>query len=349
MAKTKNDVEKMGRKEKEDLMKLLAESLGVAGESIQSNPTKKNLMFASPSGATPTRMGNEGRKRKNGSDEIMDQGGKRPRQMSTTHDEGYRVEKVFLSGISEPIRKNGITFGKAILKAMPDIKIKDIHFTRSGAVILLPATPLDCNKLLKEDWSKHSFLGSNVQASVDKNKKIEYKAVVTQVDPDLDDEEVKEEIEARNDLKVTEYIRFLNKETKAKTYKILISLENEDKQRQVLTNGVYIGLKVHLTKGKVKTQAIPPASVLNAKNGIQTIVALIVRVSEHAFGVQLITSTVTVLIFRKGIDQKQSAQTAKRLILHGLRTALPLPLHHINPIKRPPPEWLPPHLSLRQI
>ena len=168
MAKTKDrlkeDVGKMGRQEKEDLMKMLTASLGADGG--EGHVAKKINFTPSMSEPRPARDQSQPRKRKSGGDEV-DQGAKRHKQMST-RDDGYIVEKVFLSGISEPIRKNGITFKEGILRALPNLKIKDIHFTRLGTVILSPATPQDHNKLIEEDWSKHSFLGSNVQASVER-------------------------------------------------------------------------------------------------------------------------------------------------------------------------------------
>ena len=164
------------------------------------------------------------------------------RQMSTS---GGKVESVFLSGVSDNVKKNGIVFKREFSKALPHINITQVHNARSGSVILTPATPADFSRLMKEDWSKHVSLGINIKASTDKGKKVEYKAVITGVDPELDDDVLKTEIEERNQLKVTELVRLLNKGTTTKLWKVKITLENEEAQRRVLKNGIYLGYERH--------------------------------------------------------------------------------------------------------
>ena len=168
---------------------------------------------------------------------------KQPRQISPTNSSG-RVENVFLSGVSDNVKKNGITFRKEFSKALPQVNLTKVSFTRSGSVILFPSAPEDFSRLIKEDWSKHVSLGSNIKASTDKGKKVEYKAVITGVDPTVDDDELKLEIEDRNNLKVTDLVRFLNKGTQTKTWRVLICLENEETQKRVLRNGIFLGLEL---------------------------------------------------------------------------------------------------------
>ena len=158
---------------------------------------------------------------------------------------GGKAESVFLSGISNNIKKNGISFQREFSKALPQIKISQVNFTRSGCVILSPATPEDFSRLMKEDWSKHVSLGLNITASISKSKKVEYKAVVTGVDPDLDDDELKNEMEERNQLKVTSIARLLHKGTKTKTYKVMVCFENEETQKRVIRNGLFLGFQRH--------------------------------------------------------------------------------------------------------
>ena len=57
------------------------------------------------------------------------------------------------------------------------------------------------NRLMKEIWTKHVSLGNNL--SRNRNKKVEYKAIILAVDPDLDDDSLKQELEERNSLKLT--------------------------------------------------------------------------------------------------------------------------------------------------
>ena len=138
-------------------------------------------------------------------------------------------------------------FRKEFSRAVPNITIKDFNVTKSGCVILSPATPEDFSRIMNEDWSKHVSLGNDISASISKNKQVEYQAVVLGVDPDLDDQTLKEELEERNSLKLTSVSRLFHKNPRTKTWKIMITLENEDTQKQVLRHGVHIGYKHHNT------------------------------------------------------------------------------------------------------
>ena len=167
---------------------------------------------------------------------------KKPRQMSPIT--SGKVEPVFLSGLKDEVN-NGISFEREFTKAVPHIKIKQVHFTRLGCAVLTPAAPEDFSRLMKEDWKSHLSLGSNLEASLDKSKTVEYKAVVTGVDPSLDDDVLKEEMEKRNNLTLTSIARFLHKATKAKTWKVIICLENEETQKRVLKEGIFLGFTHH--------------------------------------------------------------------------------------------------------
>ena len=61
------------------------------------------------------------------------------------------------------------------------------------------------NRLMKEIWTKHVSLGNNLAVflSRNRNNKVEYKAIILAVDPDLDDDSLKQELEERNSLKLT--------------------------------------------------------------------------------------------------------------------------------------------------
>ena len=181
------------------------------------------------------------RKRKNG-DEAAAIDAKRHRQMSTG---AGKVESVFLIGINANITKNGKIFKKEFSKALPNIKIDKINITGSGTVILSPATPEDFNRLMKVEWAHFSTLGSNISASLPRTKKVEHKVVVTGVEPDLDDDTLKTELEERNSFKVTGLTRLVNKETQARTWKVIVCLENGEAQKDALWNGVYLGWTVH--------------------------------------------------------------------------------------------------------
>ena len=166
---------------------------------------------------------------------------KRQKQISAS---GGKFENVFLTGFKPEIIKNGIVFQREFDKAVPNIKLSYVNITRAGTVIAAPATPEDFSRLMKEDWAKHTTLG-DVKASTSKNKKVEYKAVVTGVSPELDDDDLKTELEARNGLKLTNIARLVNKESRTKTYKVIVCLENEETQKRVLKEGVYLGYQLH--------------------------------------------------------------------------------------------------------
>ena len=172
----------------------------------------------------------------------MAMGAKRQKQMSPS---ATGVQVVFLTGLKSDVIKNGISFQKEFSKAVPHIKLDKINITRSGSVVLSPSTPEDFSRLFKEDWSKHDALGSNILVSLPKGKTIQYKAVITDVDPDLDNDDLKAELEDRNSLKVTGITRLLNKETRTKIRKVIVCLENEETQRRVLRDGIYLGYQLH--------------------------------------------------------------------------------------------------------
>ena len=74
---------------------------------------------------------------------------------------------------------------------------------------------------------------------------IEHKVVITGVDPELDDDILKEELESRNNLKLTNISRFFHKETKTKIWKVGVVLENEETLKRVLKDGVFLGYTRH--------------------------------------------------------------------------------------------------------
>ena len=164
---------------------------------------------------------------------------KRPRQQGSNN--GYKTETVFLSGVKDLVRKNDIVFQREFSKAVPGIKIKNAFFTRSGSVGLIPATPHDVNALLAEDWTNHTNLGDSVKASPDRSKIIAHRAVITGVNPDLDDDSLKEELEDRNNLKLTSIKRLPNRATGTGSWKVILGLEDEGTQKRVLRDGLLLG------------------------------------------------------------------------------------------------------------
>ena len=198
--------------------------------------------FISFHGGHSVDRGRSGSRKRKPEAEAENTDSKRHKQLGSN---GARVESVFLTGVKSEVRKNGIVFLSEFKKAVPHIEIKKTVFTQSGSVILTPATPEDFSKLMKEDWSKHVSLGTSISASLPKSKKLEYKAVITGVDPDLDDDTLKTELEARNNLKLTSIARLFNKEKRTKTYKVIITLENEESQRRVIHSGVFLGCQLH--------------------------------------------------------------------------------------------------------
>ena len=186
------------------------------------------------------RSGSENRKRKAEQDSEAN---KRPRQQESNR--GYKTENVFLSGIKGEIKKNGIVFKREFSREVPDIKLKSVFFTRSGSVGLTPDTPHDCNALLALDWSKHPSLGNDIKATPDRAKMVDHIAVITGVDPELDDNTLKEELEDRNNLKVTNIKRLFNKEKQTPIYRVKLWLENEETLKRVLKDGVLLGYTKH--------------------------------------------------------------------------------------------------------
>ena len=65
------------------------------------------------------------------------------------------------------------------------------------------------------------------------------------MDPELADDILKEEIESRNNLKLTDFSRFTHKETGTKLWKVKIGLEDEGTMKRVLKDGVFLGYTKH--------------------------------------------------------------------------------------------------------
>ena len=170
----------------------LEASTSAAPTPAAPTPSAPTPATSTPVASTPAaktalngRQRSQSRKRKRAPDaEAVDP----PPSKKTLGSDGVKAESVFLTGVKEELRKNGIDFQREFSKAVPNIKLEQATFTRSGCVILRPASPEDFSKLMKEDWSKHVSLGNSISASLPKSKKLEYKVVVTGVDPDLDDD-----------------------------------------------------------------------------------------------------------------------------------------------------------------
>ena len=252
------NVDKLNETQRKFILISLADKLRIAPTTEPPTPPT-NLEASTPAASTPAattpaattpaaktalngRQRSQSRKRKRAPDaEAVDP----PPSKKTLNSDGVKVESVFLTGVKEELRKNGIVFQREFSKAVPNIKLEQATFTRSGCVILRPASPEDFSKLMKEDWSKHVSLGNSISASLPKSKKLEYKVVVTGVDPDLDDDTLRSELEARNNLKLKSIARLFNKEKRTKIYKIIICLENEETQKRVLRSGVFLGFQHH--------------------------------------------------------------------------------------------------------
>ena len=244
-----------------DSIKLRPETAAPAVPAPNTTSAAKLAAATSPQGANPAaeilavsakngipnrlgggrdRSGSANRKRKA---EENEDSSKRPRQQESNS--GYKTETVFLSGIKDEIRKNGIIFKREFSRAVPGIKINNVFFTRSGSVGLTPATPRDVNALLAEDWSNHTHLGDSVKATPDRKKIIQHRAIITGVDPNEDDVTLKEELESQNNLKLTSIERLVHRESGTKIWKVKVGLENEESAKRVLKDGVYLGYTKH--------------------------------------------------------------------------------------------------------
>ena len=220
----------------------LSDSTGATARESAANstPTPMQLKNGMPNGLGGGRDRSESRKRK--ANEEME-ANKRPRQQGSNN--GSKTETVFLSGVKDEIKKNGIIFKREFSRVVKGIKIIQVFFTRSGSVGLIPATPRDVNALLAEDWSKHTELGDSVEASPARAKIIKHIAIIKGVDPNLDDNTLKEELESMNNLSLTSIERCIHRESGTKTWKVKLGLENEETLKRVLKGGLLLGFTKH--------------------------------------------------------------------------------------------------------
>jgi hypothetical protein len=212
-------------------------------ESNQASPIPNHVLSHRPRSLTRQKQGtrNESKKRR-----FSETENKSP-QSSTVNESGMsndrraggyhpRDQPVILEGINPDLMKNPVALMKKIKAIRKDVQIKEARRTRNNHLLIVPINPLDTNKLLGE-WTDTSL--GKIRGRLPKNQVILHQVIVTNVDPDVTEEEVKTELD-KQDVKVKNAKRIISSKTNTKTTLIRVTLENEEDKRMLLKNGVFL-------------------------------------------------------------------------------------------------------------
>ena len=108
----------------------------------------------------------------------------------------YNSQSVILEGVHDNLKTNPKKFHEALKAVKPDVEITGARRTASGAMLIFPKTPKDCNMLLKEKaFCPNSHFGPIVSARLPKEQTITHQVIIKNLDTEVTEDEVKEMLE----------------------------------------------------------------------------------------------------------------------------------------------------------
>ena len=169
-----------------------------------------------------------------------------PKKMKSTQKEtpaaskSYESQVVLLDGVHESLKTNPKKFLEALKSLKPDLNIKSVRKTASGAMLIHPQQPKDCNSLLKENaFAPNSVLGPDVKARLPKSQTITHQVIIKNIDTDITEDEVKEYLDRQN-LPYTDVKRIWSRQRDGPSNMMRLILKDENKKKQLLKNGLYL-------------------------------------------------------------------------------------------------------------
>jgi hypothetical protein len=168
----------------------------------------------------------------------------------------YASQAVLLDGVKDEIKNHPMRLSKAFAAAKSEVQIKGLRKTASGAVLVLPKDPKDCNVLLKEGatWGP---LGDAVKARLPKSQTVTHQVVIKGVDIEVTMEEIEEVLKLQK-LPYKAVKRIPSREREKPTEMVRLILTQEDEKKRLLKQGIYLD-QVHFkcVPAKEDTQNFP--------------------------------------------------------------------------------------------
>ena len=150
------------------------------------------------------------------------------------------IQVVLLEGVHENLKSNPKKFLSALRSLKPELQIKTVRKTASGAMLIHPKEPKDCNSLLKKDaFLPNSILGANVTARLPKAQVITHQVIIKNIDTEVTEDEVKEMLQLQ-ELPFIDVKRIRSRQRDAPTEMMRLILKEEGKKKQLLKNGIYL-------------------------------------------------------------------------------------------------------------
>ena len=165
---------------------------------------------------------------------------KQTQKDSSPDSKPYDVQVVLLDGVHENLKTNPKKFLNALKTLKPDLAIKTVRKTASGAMLIHPKEPKDCNSLLKVNaFAPNSVLGLDVKARLPKSQTITHQVIIKNIDADITEEEVKEFLDQQN-LPYSNVKRIWSRQRNGPSNMMRLILKDENKKKQLLKNGIYL-------------------------------------------------------------------------------------------------------------
>ena len=152
----------------------------------------------------------------------------------------YASQVVLLDGVHESLKTNPKKFIDALKTLKPEVEIKSVRKTASGAMLIHPKHPKDCNSLLKEgSFPQNSILGKDVKARLPKSQTVTHQVIIKNIDSEVTEDEVKDALN-RQELPFTDVKRIWSRQRDGPSNMMRLILKDENKKKQLLKNGVYL-------------------------------------------------------------------------------------------------------------
>ena len=165
---------------------------------------------------------------------------KKPKPAEQDKSKNYNTQVVLLDGVHDNLKSNPSKFLAALRTLKPGLQIKSVRKTASGAMLIHPKEPKDCNSLLKEDaFLPNSILGPKVSARLPKAQTITHQVIIKQLDAEVTEEEVKEMLNLQK-LPFVNVKRIWSRQRDAPTEMMRLILKDEGKKNQLLKNGIFL-------------------------------------------------------------------------------------------------------------
>ena len=128
----------------------------------------------------------------------------------------------------------------ALKTLKPDLAIKSVRKTASGAMLIHPKEPKDCNSLLKVNaFALNSVLGLDVKARLPKSQTITHQVIIKDIDADITEDEVKEILD-RQKLPYSNVKRIWSRQRNGPSNMMRLILKDEAKKKHLLKNNLYL-------------------------------------------------------------------------------------------------------------